>query len=275
MGLAPLSQAGRYMRSNLSISAAETQLDPVERKKVQKAARDFEAVFVRQLIASMRKASEGMDGEEQGEAEKMSMDMAWDGLADKIADAGGLGVARMMEPWLAGDPSGIRGLERTLPDPLPAVAPVQGAAPARQASRSYAQGAGRLDPQVLDALADKASRATGVDASLIRGVIQAESAGNARARSSAGAIGLMQLMPGTARELGVDPTDPEQNVMGGARYLAGLLKRFGGNERLALAGYNAGPGAVEKYDGIPPYAETRKYVDIVLAHRRKFAGGDS
>ena len=85
----------------------------------------------------------------------------------------------------------------------------------------------------------------------------------------------MQLMPGTARELGVNPLDAEQNVMGGARYLAGLLKRFGGDERLALAGYNAGPGAVEKYGGIPPYAETRNYVDTVLTHRRRYAGGDS
>jgi len=262
------------MRSNLSISAAESQLDPVERKKVQKAARDFEAVFVRQLIASMRKASEGLGDGEEGEAEKMSMDMAWDGLADKIADAGGLGVARMMEPWLAGDPTRIPGLERTLPDPMPvAPAPASGTA-TPQASRSYAAAAGKLDPKVLDGLAEKASRATGVDSSLIRGVIQAESAGNARARSSAGAVGLMQLMPGTARDLGVDPSDPEQNVMGGARYLASLLKRFGGNERLALAGYNAGPGAVEKYDGIPPYPETRNYVDTVLTHRRKFAGGD-
>ncbi len=273
--LAPLSQANPVMRSNLSISAAESRLDPIERKKVEKAARDFEAVFVRQLISSMRKASEGTGDDEQGEAEKMSMDLAWDGLADKIADAGGLGVARMMEPWLAGEPSRIQGIERTLPDPLPMVAPATAAAPASQASRSYAQASGKLDAKVLDALADKASRATGVDASLIRGVIQAESAGNARARSSAGAVGLMQLMPGTARELGVNPLDAEQNVMGGARYLAGLLKRFGGDERLALAGYNAGPGAVEKYGGIPPYAETRNYVNTVLTHRRRYAGGDS
>ncbi|MCB9496520.1 MAG: lytic transglycosylase domain-containing protein [Fibrobacteria bacterium] len=178
----------------------------------------------------------------------------------------------MMEPWLAGDRAALDRI-RSLPPAPPASWEASTAGIAQAAARSYSRGAGRLDEFKLAALAEKASAATGVDSSLIRGVIQTESAGDPQARSPKGALGLMQLMPGTARELGVDPSDPEQNVLGGARYLAALLKRFHGDERLALAGYNAGPGAVEKYDGIPPYAETRKYVDTVQAHRRRFAGG--
>lgn len=93
----------------------------------------------------------------------------------------------------------------------------------------------------------------------------AESSGDAHATSKTGAMGLTQLEPGTAREMGVrDPYDPVQNVYGGARYLATMLRRYGGNVTLALAAYNAGPGAVEKYHGVPPYRETQAYVARII-----------
>lgn len=101
----------------------------------------------------------------------------------------------------------------------------------------------------------------GVDPALLESLVQAESDFNPHIVSNKGAMGLTQLMPETARSLGVsDPMDPAQNLDGGAKYLAGLLKRFNGDERLALAAYNAGPGAVQKYNGIPPYRETQNYV---------------
>jgi soluble lytic murein transglycosylase-like protein len=104
----------------------------------------------------------------------------------------------------------------------------------------------------------------GLDPALVRAVIHAESGFNPAARSRAGAVGLMQLMPGTARMMGVtDSATPSHNIQGGARYLASLLARFKNDISLAAAAYNAGPEAVQKYAGIPPYAETQTYVQRV------------
>jgi murein DD-endopeptidase MepM/ murein hydrolase activator NlpD len=113
----------------------------------------------------------------------------------------------------------------------------------------------------------------GVPVDLFLGLIQAESNFNQKAGSHAGAIGYTQLMPGTARGLHVNPYDPTQNLIGGARYLAAQLKKFKGNTQYALAAYNAGPGAVAKYGGIPPYAETQAYVKRVMEYAKSYGGG--
>jgi soluble lytic murein transglycosylase-like protein len=105
----------------------------------------------------------------------------------------------------------------------------------------------------------------GINSNLVDAVAWQESRYNPRARSSAGAIGVMQLMPGTARQLGVsNPHDIGQNITGGTAYLREQLERFGNNVPLALAAYNAGPGAVMKYGGIPPYRETQDYVRKIM-----------
>lgn len=111
-----------------------------------------------------------------------------------------------------------------------------------------------------------------LDPSLLAGLVKQESGFNPSATSGAGAKGLTQLMPATARSLGVtDPTNPAQALDGGAKYLKQQLDKFGGDPRLALAAYNAGPGAVTRFGGIPPYAETQNYVKVVMANRDAFA----
>lgn len=118
-----------------------------------------------------------------------------------------------------------------------------------------------------------ASKRYGVDEAVVRAIIHAESAFNPRALSRVGAQGLMQLMPATARRFGVgDAFDATQNIRGGVQYLAWLLKRFDGDLQKAAAGYNAGEGAVDRYKGVPPYAETRRYVERVRLLAARYRG---
>jgi soluble lytic murein transglycosylase-like protein len=128
-----------------------------------------------------------------------------------------------------------------------------------------------VPPAQIDRLVSANAGAWGVDPALVKAIIANESGFDANATSKTGAQGLMQLEPGTAAELGVtDAYDPAQNISGGTRYIRGLLDRFHGDLRLAIAAYNAGPGAVVKYNGVPPYAETQQYVENVLDAYQKY-----
>lgn len=144
----------------------------------------------------------------------------------------------------------------SVPDPPSSPAPV---------SPHAANADVKLSPAELHEVLSQAGRSHNLDVDLLASVVKAESGGNSRAVSRAGARGLMQLMPATASDMGVqDSFQPDQNVRGGSTYLDALLTRYHENLAMALAAYNAGPAAVDKYHGIPPYNETRGYVARVI-----------
>lgn len=164
---------------------------------------------------------------------------------------------RRLPPLLRAIQNQVPGLE----DPTTQPAQPQGGAPM---TSSPVQSPAEFDPIIKEA-----SAKYGVPENIIRGIIKAESDFDPRSHSSAGAMGVMQLMPDTAKEMGVtDPWDIRQNIMGGTGYYAKMLKMFNGDHQMALAAFNAGPGNVKKYGGIPPFKETQNYVPKVM----KFAG---
>jgi soluble lytic murein transglycosylase-like protein len=183
-------------------------------------------------------------------------------LAPLVLAAVGLAIASpaaaQIYSWR--DASGRLVLSDRRPAGVPvATYPVAGSTYVR--STRPVQAGGDLDAR-LDALIEDHARASGVRPDLVRAVIQTESAFNPRARSPKGAMGLMQLMPVTAAQYGVgDPYDPAENIRAGVRYLRDLLDKYGGDETLALAAYNAGPTTVDQYGRqVPPYPETLAYV---------------
>jgi len=161
-------------------------------------------------------------------------------------------------------PAEIVSVEK-VPDPPAPLAETPAPPPPLKPQTDVNQGAPELTAADLNEMLTKAGHEHNVNMDLLASVVKAESNGNARAVSRAGAQGLMQLMPETAADLGVkDSFRPEQNVRGGSTYLDELLTRYHDNLALALAAYNAGPAAVDKYHGIPPYRETKLYVARVI-----------
>jgi soluble lytic murein transglycosylase-like protein len=136
---------------------------------------------------------------------------------------------------------------------------------------SFQSAAASAEGGEYEGLIDQSAARYGLDPAVLHGLIEQESGFDPSATSSAGATGLTQLMPGTASSLGVsDPLDPAESIEGGARYLSEMMARFDGNTAEALAAYNAGPGAVEQYGGVPPYAETESYVSKVLGNAEAY-----
>jgi len=160
-------------------------------------------------------------------------------------------------------------VEKIEPDEVPYIEPP--VEKVEQIQETPAADLSQADRPVLDGtpyaeIIAAAAEAHGVDPMLVRALIQVESGYRPRARSPRGAMGLMQLMPSTAREYNVrHPFEPKANIEAGIKHLKTLIDRFGDDVGLALAAYNAGPGAVEKFNGIPPYRETRSYVSRILA----------
>lgn len=236
---------------------ASPDMQNVDPKK-WKIAQDFEAMFIHQMLKSMRNtvSEESISGEESS-GRRIFTEMLDEEMSKRASRQGGLGLAELIYRHM--------GENTTAPEKMVPLNMLRNTA--------YSTGAAsvrRASAEQIDGWVEEASATLQVDPNLVRSVIQQESAGNSTAYSPKGAKGLMQLMDGTARDMGVTQVwDGRQNVIGGTRYLKQLLERFDGDESLALAAYNAGPEAVRKHGGIPPYTETQDYVKKVLGYRRQ------
>ena len=256
-----LRQFSSFLRTQGQVAAKadQTMASETQDAKLKKACKDFEAIFITHLLKTMRTSSEeesGLWG--KGMGNNLFRDLFDTELGREMSDGGGIGLADLLYQSMAryahfDHPETSRIPENVSPAALGSEASVF---------------------QRIDAFREpivEASREYGVDPVLVYSVIRRESSGNPQTVSSKGAKGLMQLMDGTARELGVSNSfDPKQNISGGTRYLRQMLDRFDGDMRLALAAYNAGPGAVERYGGIPPYKETINYVQRVMDTYSKY-----
>lgn len=223
----------------MSISTTENlgmrfaNANSVDAKK-WKVAQDFEAMFIHNMLKSMRNTVP--QDKEMSSGRRIFTEMLDEKIANTASRTGNFGLANIIYKELAGQTP-------------------------QKAS----------DAQIENWISE-ASEKLNVDKNLIKAVIRQESGGDSTAKSDKGAKGLMQLMDATAKELGVtDSYDGKQNVMGGAKYLKQLLNRFNGDESKALAAYNAGPFSVEKYNGIPPFEETKNYVKNVLEYKQQFS----
>jgi Rod binding domain-containing protein len=237
-----------------------------EKLRLAKAAKGFESLLASMMIKSMTSTSSGFFGEESFGGDFYDSIFNSE-IADHISSGKGLGVAGMIYKKLTGEdlksqPESIILNKENILIQKPFQLKIDPEIPAFSPSIKSLNRLHKYEDFI-----EEASNTYGIDKNIIKSVILAESAGNEEAVSSQKAKGLMQLMDSTAKNLGVNNVwDPKENILGGTKYLADLLRQYSGDIKLALAGYNAGPGNVEKYNGIPPFEETKNYVARVIGY---------
>ncbi len=262
-----------------NISPVHPQLTDQQKAKLKTAVKDFEAVFMQYMLKSMQQTEniDGQDDSGEGFGKNIMTGLFNTKLADYMAQNSNLGIGNMIYKEFTGED-----MDSQIPqDPTSELdalsqntSPSQAELRALRNIKTYSSGSLLENVGKYSDIINEAAGTYDLPPNLIKAVIAAESAGKADSVSSKNAKGLMQLVDSTAKEMGVaNAFNPRENIMGGAKYLKTLLDQFAGDLPLALASYNAGPGAVEQYGGVPPYSETQNYLKRVMNYLNMFNGG--
>jgi soluble lytic murein transglycosylase-like protein len=246
-----------------------SRFSPEKKEKLAKAAKDFEALMMQMMLKSMNKTTNSMFGEEGYGGD--TLDPIFESEISKyMTQTRSLGIAEMIYKKMTGEnlidlrakPSAFN--ETEIKEFIKSYKP-------EEKNKINPSGKALERLEKFEPIIKDAAESFGVNANIIRSIILAESAGNENARSGANAKGLMQLIDKTAEEMGVKNVwDPGQNIFGGTKYFSNLLRQYSGDLNLALAAYNAGPGNVAKYNGVPPFNETQTYLTRVLGYLKHF-----
>ncbi len=255
-------------------SAGHVQLTEQQKAKLKVAVKDFEAVFMQYMLKSMQETEniDGSSNSNQGFGNDIMTGLFNMKLSEYMTKNSNLGIGNMLYKQFTGEdmdsaPGGISPSDLNMP--------MQGLPDAQQRVlqkiKAYSSGSLLENVGKYSDIINEAAGTYNLQPNLIKAVIAAESSGKADSLSTKDAKGLMQLTDSTAKEMGVsNPFNPRENIMGGAKYLKSLVEKYPGDLEKALASYNAGPGAVEQYGGVPPYPETQTYIKRVMNYLNMF-----
>jgi len=251
------------------MAEVKSRYDENGKVKIAAATKQFESMLTQMMLKSMNKTNGGMLGEE-GYGNDMFDTVFEQEIASYMGETKSLGIAEMLYKKITG--------EKMTPDMRFKVN--NQIKPMRIKNTTTETDATNVHPsneslnrlEKFDSHIDEAAKSFGVDKNIIKSIIMTESAGNNKAVSSAKAKGLMQLIDSTASDMGVrNVFNPRENILGGTKYFAQMLRQYSGDVKLALAAYNAGPQNVEKYKGVPPFDETKNYINKVLGYFNHFS----
>jgi len=266
------------------------RFDEGKKARLSKASKDFESILTQMMLKSMNKTKEGgIFGENQEGLGSDIYDSLFEAeIAKKISSKKGLGIASMIFKKVTGDEMSefdkiysVIQKERELKNEAKAKpAEAKNVSESKLVTEKVKVNTDNMSLKTVspsadslkrlenfDNYIDEASKKYGIDKNIIKSVILTESAANPKAKSKANAKGLMQLIDSTALDMGVKNSyDPKQNILGGTKYLAKMLRQYDGDLKLSLAAYNAGPQNVEKHNGVPPYDETKNYIARVIGY---------
>ena len=266
----------------------KSRYDEAGKAKVASATKQFESMLTQMMLNSMNKTTGGMLGGE-GYGNDMFDTVFEQEIASYMGQTKSLGLAEMLYKKITGEemkpemrvkinnkiePIKINNTKTAVDSTNVHLSNNSSTKIDTTNVRPSSESLNRI--QKLDEHIDEAAKSFGVDKNIIKSIIMTESAGNQRAVSSAKAKGLMQLMDSTATDMGVQNVfNARENILGGTKYFAKMLRQYSGDVKLALAAYNAGPKNVEKYNGVPPFEETKNYINKVLSYFNHFSESKS